>query len=516
MENPEQKPEFNKAPTNEQLIAEEQGPGKFPKPPVIDGGLPAGGAGWAVPHYQTKTALLNMMGRSYFWAHDEALKHNRLNAVRMLNDTLIRDALVSRWTPISMLGFHLEPLDATDPGQTDSVEKLTKIILMTPKLQDFFYNLLWAEWYGRAALKLIYTWEVVGDEKWMIVEKHSPVNGDSLVVRWSGDLGQRVMGLYPGDTENGDGLGLCHFFSAVERESLVLHQNYAEDSDYFDPEKSGEIFGSSLRGHVYWPWYLKSNYEALLGEYGEKFVKGVWVGWYDSGDEAAKTNMASTLAGYSKDRSILLPRSENGDSAYGLDIKETGTQNPQFLSELVQKYSDLIVNYLTYRNLNDLDMPVGGDGAGLVEDRISRGIKASAGRLAESLTTEWISVLNRYNCPGNPCPRFKFEIDAVNAGELLGYAQTLANFGYVIPIDDFVELCGLPAAGKNDTVYSKVQPLSPMASQTPDGTPQVTTDPSQQQPSPQQPSPQPAPPPQSAPAPQPTPAQSSPQPNLLA
>lgn len=480
-----------RASTDAELKVREKVPGTPPLPPV--GNLPAGGAKWAVPHAESKVSLINLSSRTYRWTHDEALKHSRQNARAVLRDLTVRNALTARWTPVVQLSWHLEPQDPTDPVQTEAAAKLTKIVERTPRLQDFFSYCLWGEWFGRAGVALVYRWEVVGGELCMCVADHRPINGDSLVARWDGEWGQLVNGTFEGEKDVGDGVGMAHYYTPSEREAVIIHTAPAEDVDFYESELAGQIRGSGLRGHIYWWWWLKSNFQALLADFSERFAQGVWIGWFEAGNDSAKREMDDAITGYNQKRSLLFPRTPEGQSAYGLEIKEVGTQNPAFLQAQVDKMNDLIHKYLTYQSINEVDVAVGGDGAGLVTDRIARGVKYSASRLAETLTTEWMPTLARYNTPGVPPPKFRYQIDTPDAASLIHYAERLVPWGYTPPVDDFVKLSGLPVASEGDTVYSKIQPLSPVMDQQPTGVPiSQTPDPNQQQAPPQQqPEPQP-------------------------
>ncbi len=475
-------PDYKRQPTEDELKLRETGVGRLPQVPV--GELPAGGAKWPVEHPFSKIGIINLIARAYRWTHDEALRHSRQNARACLRDLVIRNALMARWIPVVQLSWHLRPKDPTDPRETEAAAKVTKIIERTPKLQDFFLSLLWAEWFGRQGLLQTYEWVPVHDEMWMVVREHRPVNGDSLVARWSGDWGQLTNGLWDGDQEITD-RGFAHFYTPEEREAVIVHTAPPEDVDFEEPELAGQIKGSGLRGHVYWYWYLKSNFEALLGDFAERFAQGVWTAWYEYGNDASKTAVEEVVAAYRANRLLLFPRTQQKETAYGVDIQEVGTANPQFLLALRDDINKLIHEYITFGALNNLDVAVGGDGAGLVEDRISRGVKYSASRLAETLTAEWLPVLYKYNCPGVEPAHFEWDIEHASAGSILSYARAIHDLGGPIDLEHLMDIAGLPIPGANATVASKLQPLSPQMGQVPQGVP-MAGDQMQQQPQPDQ------------------------------
>lgn len=486
-------PAFRVSTSEEQQIREVV-PGTLPQPPV--GELPAGQGKWPVPHHETQVGLINLSSRSYRWTHDEALLHSRKNARAVLRDLTVRNALTVRWAPIVQLGWHLKPRDETDPAQIEGTAKLTDVIHHTPYFQDFLQHCLWGEYFGFAGVVIAYEWEKIGDVMCMVVKEFRPIHGDSLVPRWDGEWGILVNGSADVEKDIGNGLGMAHYFTPAERECVVIHTAPAEDVDYLEPQMAAQIRGSGIRGHIYWWWYLKSNYQALLADFSERFSQGVWLAYFDTANEQGREYMADAVAGYKNNRVILLPRTEQGDTAFGLDIKEVGTANPAFLESQIEKMEELIHKYITFQDVNSLDVAVGGDGAGLVTDRISRGIKYCAKRLAQTLTDQFVSVLARYNTPGIPPPVFEFDIDSPVAGEVLGYAETLHQLGGPIDLDHLYELCGLPMPAQDSTVASRIQPLSPQMGQTPQGVPISNPDQQQQAPPPQQEAPPPQQPPQ--------------------
>lgn len=475
--------------TSEEQKIRESVPGTLPQPPVQE--LPAGQGKWPVPHHETKVALVNLSSRTYRWTSDEALKHSRKNAAAVLRDLVVRNALAVRWAPIVQLGWHLKPRDATDPRQVEGTAKLTDVIHHTPRFQDFLQYCLWGEYFGFAGVAQVFEWEKIGDEMCMVVKEHRPIHGDSLVPRWDGEWGILVNGAAEVEKDIGNGLGMAHYFTPAEREAVVIHSAPAEDVDFYESQMSAQIKGSGLRGHIYWYWYLKSNYQALLADFTERFAMGVWKFYFETGNDEGKTYMENAIAGYKNNRAIGIPRTPAGETAYDLQIMEVGTANPAFIRDQILEMNELIHKYITFQDVNSLDVAVGGDGAGLVTDRISRGIKYCAKRLAQTLSDQWVSVLARYNTPDIPPPSFEFDVDSPNAGEVLGYAETLHQMGGPIDLEHLYDLCGIPMPAPDSTVASKIQPLSPQMAQTPQGVPVVNQDSQPQQAPPPQQSSQP-------------------------
>lgn len=459
--------------TQAELIARESGPGVPPNPPP--GELPPGLAQWAVPHYLSKIGLINQVARAYRWTYDEALRHSRVNAIAMLRDTEIRDALNTRWIPTVQLAWHLEPRDPTDPNQLDAVKKLESVIRETPRLQDLFKSLLWATWFGRSGVALLWEWDYShpDGERRLVVRKHKPINGDSLVARWSDDWGILVNGLWQGDKEPTD-RGYAHFFTPREMEAVIVHMHDPEDCDYYEPEMAGQIRGSGLRGHIYWYWWIANNFMALAEDYAERFANGLWKAYYEESNPQAKTELEASLAQYKNSSVLFLPRKATMQAVNDVVVEQVNTANPQFILELVQYLRDKIRRYITGSNIADeTDVSIGGDAIGVDEDRVSRVVKYDAVRLAETLSEQWLPILTKYNCGENiPPPFFVFDIESPNAGDVLNFAKVLRDLGSSIDLDHLHKITGVPMGSPGDNVSTKLQNFQPVAvDQQPQGVP---------------------------------------------
>ena len=464
------------------LEAREAGPGRFPVPPV--GELPAGGAEYAVPHHFGKAALVNQYSRAYRWSYDEALRENRTHGRAMLNDLVCRQALDSWMVPVSQLSWHLDPRDPTDPRQVDDAKRLTDVILETPNLEDLFYCLEWGEWFGRQGAALLYEWKYgyADGKKRMRVREHRPIHGDSLVARWDGSWGMLVNGAFPGDKEPTD-LGFAHFFTPTEREATIIHYAPPFDVDFFDSDLAGQIRGSGLRGHVFWFWFLRSNFIALVADYAERFANGIWKGWYDQTNPTGKEELASVLSEFRNAKVLQLPQLPNGYKPFAVEIEQVGTANPDFLLRFISNYFDnYIRDYLSGASLSHgSQLNVGGDGVEYMRGRVSTVVQWRGNRLANTLTRDWMPVLTRYNCGETAVPPyFRFDTDRPNSGEILGYAKAIKELGGDIDLSHLYECSGLPEPAPGTTVASAIQPLQPTAvTQTPVGVP-VATQPQQQ------------------------------------
>jgi hypothetical protein len=459
-------------------------PGK-PAPPV--GNMPAGEGKYVVPHYETFQGLYNLASRAYRYTFDDALRASPANARAMRRDPVLMQALRARQMPTAQLSWHIEPQDETDNEQAEAAKKITEIIQAIPKFQRLKMSLLEAIWYGRMGVQLIYNWDFSRGDKRMVIVDHKPVNGDKLQFKWSGDVGLLVNSAYPGEKTATD-RGMCHFLTPMERESFIVHNFEPEDSDFFEPELGGSIEGIGVRGRLYWFWFMKQNIFALLTNYLERCALGFTIFYYDAGNDASRAEVEAYAKTQLGQQAILWPRyRDQPNGGYGIERVEPGTSGAQLLESLVTQYfDDVMTRYILGQELSSTAGP-SGMGSGLADlhsDTLSRILKYDATDLEETLTQDLVSVLYKYNCENIPHGRFKFELDDVNATEVLGYSKILYEMGGQINLDELYEIAGLTKPGVNDTMTSKLGEMQASSIQPlPDGVPaQGATGPSQVQP----------------------------------
>lgn len=458
------------------LAVREAGLGAFPVPEVDTedpGQLPAGRGQWAVPPYQAFVGLINQGFRAFHWSIDEAIKSSRENAESIYRDPVVRMALADRFRPTSQLAWYIDPLDESDPAQVRAAAKVTKAILKTPKLQEFHRQHLNAVWYGKAAVQSTYQWDSYQPDL-MAIKDWSPIHGDSLVARWSGDWGVLVNSSYEGHKDTYS-LGYAHYFTPEEMEAVTVHTFEPQAPDFFDSLSAGALKGSGLRGRLFWFWFYKSNLLALLLDYMERLATGVWIGFYDQSNPEGQARMEAAIAGYRSKQVISIPRNLNGDTPYGLEIKEPGTASPAILENLIQYFDSIIRQAITGHPVGDgTNIGVGGDTASFYGESITTTTKSDATGLQEDYTRYWLPTLYRYNCPGVPPGRFVFTTDHPNADKTLAYATQLREMGWPVDLDHLAMVCGIPKASLNATISTKIQPLSPVAvDQVPQDTPMV-------------------------------------------
>lgn len=472
----------------ENLKARESGLADFPVPQIPSDPykqLPAGGHRWAVSGYEQVVGLINQTFRAhYYTGGDEALKHCRQNAVACREDTLIAQALKQRQNAVIQLPWALEPQDETDPEQMRAAAKNTLALLQTPRWQDFLRAVEERQWYGKAGAQCIMAWDQYRPDL-MRIWDWLPLNGDSLVARWSGgsvlgDWGLMVNGGFEGDTEPYS-LGKVHYFTPQERESVVIGTFEPEAPDFFQTTSTGAIKGKGLRSRVYWYWYLRSNLYASLMDFAERVGSGIWVAGYDQSNPSGRQDMSDAVAGYKEHRVILIPMDKSGQTAYRLEIKEPGQGAVSILMQVIQYLDTAIRSMISGHPVGDgIHVGVGGDTAVMYSDSVSQITKLDANALQDILTQDLVRTLYRYNSPNVPAGRFQFATDHPGASRILEYSKALMDMGYAVDLDQVAKICGVPKAGLNSTVATKVQSVNPVAVESPpQGVPVVGQSPPQ-------------------------------------
>jgi len=441
----------------------------YSQPPATTvGDQPPGGGRWAVSDFLRYGALFSGGFRGYRWWYDEALKHSASNARAMRNDPVVMHALRSRQMAVSMLSWHLEPRDEDDPRQQDAVKLVESILHDFPRFQRFRMHQCEARWYGRSANEVRYRWDFSKPNPFhpkgrrLIPVGYQYFNGDKLRFKWDGSVGVMVNSLYDGEKESTD-FGYAHFLSPTERECFVVNHFEPEDADYWEPDLAGGVMGTGIRSRIYWLWYLKQQILAQVMNFTERFANGFTIYYYDGSNPEARTQMLEALQQQDPNtNSLLIPRWGDG-STNGVERLEVGTTTPQFLLALIEDVCNApILKYILGQELSSSTAPTGlGSGvADLHGDTYSQIIKYDAQNDAETLTTDLVSTLYRYNCPGVPPARFVYDIDVPNATEVLQNAELMQSMGLAIDGDHLYDVTGLPKPISGDTAVSKLQPQS--------------------------------------------------------
>ena len=438
--------------------------------------LPAGLGKGAFPHFLSFSELVNFQSRSYRWNHDEALRHSTANALAMRRDPIVMSALRARQIPVSQLSWHIDCQNPEDMRQAAAAKLVTDLIKRTPRLQQMMMCLLEAVFYGRYAIQISYGWDFTDGKRRMVVKDFKPINGDKMAFRWSGNAGILVHALFEGDWEITE-RGRTHFFTDYERDQIVIHKHEPEDADFFEASLAGGVHGVGIRSRIYWFWYLRSQTMSFLMDYLERMgAGGLTIAYYEHGNPQSLADVKECMENQFKNHTILFPRyRDTTTGGPGIERIEPSNNGAQLLESLVTNYFDAQIRRLILgQDLTSQAGPGGSDGvATLHGETFNRIIKYDAVALQDTLTQDFVRILQKYNVPHDIPPlRFMFDVDKVNAGEMLEAANQFYQMGGSIDEDELRTTIGLSRPKQGGAVLTQNMPMNPATLGTvPQGTP---------------------------------------------
>ena len=284
-----------------------------------------------------------------------------------------------------------------------------------------------------------------------------------------------VYGNYPGTSESTD-WGPAHFLTANERQQYIIHIHEPNDSDWTEPEMAGSLYGEGLRGRLYWFWWLKQQVFGQLLNYLNRFANGLTIFYYQAGNRESMAAAQQAAAAQFSTTALLYPRwpSEKPD-VNGVQRLEVGTASQALLEKLTTDYFDrIMIQAILGQVLSSGTAPTGlGSGvADLHSDTLDEIVKYDAVDFAETLQSDLVNVLYRWNCPGIRPGKFSFEVDSPNSEELMGYAATMLDWGMTLSEEQLYKISQLSKPKAGEGVVSKLQAMQvAAAAEAPQGVP---------------------------------------------
>jgi len=417
-----------------------------------------------VPSFLDFASVVNLISRTYPINSDEARRFSIEDSLAMRRDPIVMGCLQSRYLPTVQLPWSIVPENGEDQAQIAAAKKVEKLIQRTPRFQQMKRSLLNAIFYGKYAVQVAWEWTWIDGTRGMKVSSWKPINGDKIVNWWSGEIGALVHPLYEGKKVLTQG-GWAHPFEEGERQQLVYHVHEIEDADFNEPQMSGMINGTGVRSTIFYFWYLRSQTMQFLMDYLERIgAGGLTVYYYESGNEQSKTDVTEAAQAQFKSNTILFPRNpRDKDNGPGIDRIEPSNNGADLLKTLVTDYFDReIRRYILGQDLTTTAVPAGSDTAELHSLTLSRIIAYDAENLADTLTSDFVSVIQRFSCPPEIPPlRFQFNIDKYSSAEIVKNAQTLWSMGAPIDQAQVMSVSGLNIPKPGAAVLHQVAPMSP-------------------------------------------------------
>ena len=437
-----------------------------------------------LPHVLTFVGLSGGASKTYL-PSDEALQHSWANAQYMRQDVAIMEPLEVRKRACALLDWHIEAEDADDPEQSRMADEITWILRRVPRFTQYREVLLEAIFFGRYAVVNTCHWMFREGKPLLGITRWRPLHGDKLVWRWddeSGDYDAESVGIRIGRTAaisenlrrwedwaraNGGQilpthLGMAFFPPAHLRDLIVVHRHMVEDGDWHSPNNAARIFGVGIRSRLYWTWYQKQEALAWLMEYLERSAFGLELWYYPAGSEQAKqaTIEAATERIGNARNILVIPRPAGPEGQmFGVEVIERNMAGASALKEIITEYfGHQIKRYILGQTLTT-EAHATGLGSNLASihlDTFLQIVKYDAQNLAETLTSELVAKLVKWNYPWvaeNPL-RLVIETEKPDTLDRLQAIQAAYQMGLAIRARDVRELLGLGEPTEDDEVLS--------------------------------------------------------------
>lgn len=423
---------------------------------------------FALPHVLTFSSIWNSGQRVYSWRWDEALKSNRENAVGMRRDAFLMGLLRERQLATAQLHWHLEPDDARDARQRQTADGLTHLIRGIPHLQRIFMGLLEAIWYGRSAVQVAYGWIERDGRRFLTVRDHVPVNGDKIQYRYR--LGDETPAVEDGtpcilvnatrgadlaraetvSTDRGRALLLANPYW---RERFLIHAHEIEDEDFFNGEMAGGIHGVGIRSRIYWLDWLRKEWLSNVCDYLERVGQGMLIFYYEAGNSQSEARAMEAAEKQGRNSVIVWPRPIGGEKpGAGVDKLDMPMSGSETLIKLQEHLESIIARFIVGQSLSSRAEAtgLGSRVADLHADTKYKIVRFDAQNLGETLTSDLVRVLQKWNYPNENFPiRWLFDVEKPNAKDYLDAARTFLQMGGTLDAGEVRGLTGLskPSAG---------------------------------------------------------------------
>lgn len=431
-------------------------PRKAPPPPIQRGP-------------QTPLAIPVEVQRTFFRTASLMLRNSSLayrldpNYQAMMRaDADIEGVLRSLLVTLAGLEWAVVPDDEENPRQVELARRLTAIVNDIPRRSDLFRHLHEAVWYGVSAANIVYDRDPLTGVR---IREWFPFAADTLAFDQYGNLAMRVGSAYINEPSVTD-LGfdsLVHLFDDNERRSVVLHRVFTAAPNFIDPNTSEAVYrGVGARDVCWYIWLLKQEVLQNAAAYAERYALGIRVGYYPSGNDAAKSEMLTVLQNLVNDNSVVLPRTGPNESLYDIDIKDANAGRAQIFMEMVEWLSGKLKEAILGQSLSSQAGSTGlGSGvADLHADTLSRVIRYHADALAESFTSDVLRVIAGMLGATEEEARavkFQFAPERPNAKERLDAVRSFVEMGGRVAEREVRDLLGLSEPEDGEAILSTSQ-----------------------------------------------------------
>jgi hypothetical protein len=427
---------------------------------------------WVIQPQSTWAAQWNTISRTFRSYSDAALKDNWISAIAFRNDPSIDRHMQRRKDPVSTLDWEIESDDEDDKDQKEICKQVGQIVKQTPYFINIKNWLGEAIWGGRSAVQLMYTRKMIAGRRRVVVKKFIPISCDKVIWKWDGTPGILVYmpatvpaNQYSKSLEQLADRGPCLFlYDRFDRMQYVIHTFQPSDSDYlYQGDFAAAIYGYGLRGRLYHCWWTRTELLSwVMNALQRLAINGMLIGFYDSGDDAAKAAVKQCLLNIKDFAFGLMPRRPGQvDPTSMIHNIPPQTVGYPVLKEWIDYFDTLAEEVILGRIDN---YGVTGDAAlELVTSAQFLRLKSDSSALDDTLTAQFLGPLLRMNefvyrgrrYRGNELPfqiRYKSVLDTENVLKKLQSAQLLNGMGAQLDEKHLLRIAGFKRPEKPDDV----------------------------------------------------------------
>ncbi len=447
--------------------------------PLVGGQIAPGGSKWITPHADQYVSMLNMLSRTYYWTHDEALRDSGVcNTDAMWADLVISTAIRDRQRPVVQLEWQLECRNPSDPEEKKWAQIVKEILDDIPNFQQLRRCLLDAIWWGRAGVQFVCDWDYSQGERRIAIRKWEQIHGDTLVFKFDGTVGYLVnsqLAGKPGTSVIEGRGGYAKFLTPDEDQCVLVHEFEPMASDFYRPEMAGSIKGTGYRGRVYWYWWMKHNLMRILFDFVRKVGNGFFLAGYAAGNRTELEALQTSLESQTGKPIIYVPVDGNRTLKDTLEHLPVSLQGADFQWTVINALNGLIRDAILGNSMANKAAPVGiggsqGDHMGMTDDER---VKYDAKDL-EAPLQKLVNMIYKNIAPHVRPAKFTHLADKRQPGEIMESANWFMQAGGGVPKPWAQEQLGIPEPNEGEEVLSLVQAQQATALQgTPAGVPQA-------------------------------------------
>ncbi|MGH7744369.1 MAG: phage portal protein family protein, partial [Candidatus Dormibacteria bacterium] len=253
-----------------------------------------------------------------------------------------------------------------------------------------------------------------------------------------------------------------------ERHLAALHKHEIEDAAYETPLDAGSVHGVGIRSQIYWCWFQKIEFQALLVEYMERAALGFEIWYYPEGNEEAVVNLQTAARNRVGRRNFLLFPMPLGqaESPYRVEVIEPNMAGAESLRSLLEGYFGHQIKRFILGQILTSEAEATGLGSGVADlhyQTLLDIIKYDATNLEETITRDLLCPLGRLNDRDfdDVDMRFVIQTHSPDVMERLDAYQKAWQMGARLREADVLEAIGAAVPTAEDAVLQNQQAAPP-------------------------------------------------------